>query len=191
MKIGLFFGSFNPVHIGHLIIANHFLEFTELEQIWFVVSPQNPLKSEDSLVNADIRLKMVKVAIAVNKRFRVCDAEFSLSQPSYTINTLRHLKSEHPWYDFFIIMGSDSFAGIRKWKDYKSILSSYPIYIYQRRDFPVKDIALLDKVTVFDFPYIDISATYIRKLLEEGKSVQFLVPEKILAFLKRETEYKC
>src|ERR1051325_2345965 len=155
MKVGLFFGSFNPIHVGHLIIANHFLEFSELDEVWFVVSPQNPLKQEDSLLNSELRLKMVKAAVSANKRMRVCDVEFKLERPSYTINTLAHLQSKYRWHDFFIIMGSDSFAHIHEWKDYDAILSAYPLYIYQRRNFPVDNPAAYDKVTVFDFPFLD------------------------------------
>jgi len=178
MKVGLFFGSFNPVHVGHLIIANHFLEFSELQEVWFVVSPHNPLKEEKSLLHEDLRLKMVKAAVSGNGKLSACDVEFDLPRPSYTINTLNYLKSKHPWYDFYIIMGSDSFNGIKKWKDYKSILSNFPVYIYKRREFPVQSIIKYATTHSFDFPFLDISATYIRDLIKNKKSVQFLVPEK-------------
>lgn len=184
MKVGLFLGSFNPIHTGHLIIANHFVEFTGLKQVWFVVSPKNPLKNSRVLLDAELRLRMVKAAIAANKHFKVCDAEFHLPKPSYTIDTLRHLKTEYPQHTFIIIMGSDSYADIIHWKDYKTILSAYPIYIYKRRDYPVRN-PLLGKAREFNFPFIDISATYIRRLIKKGKSVQFLVPEKALAILRQ------
>ncbi|HXH18646.1 MAG TPA: nicotinate (nicotinamide) nucleotide adenylyltransferase [Chitinophagales bacterium] len=185
MTVGLFFGSFNPIHTGHLIIANHFLEFTDINQVWFVVSPKNPLKEKKSLLDADLRLKIVEESVKSNKNFKACDIEFELPGPSYTINTLRHLKKKYPWHDFIILMGSDSFAGITKWKDYKSILSFCPIYIYKRRDYPLKNTGKFGNIKVFDFPFIDISATYIRNLLKNGKSVQYLVPDKTLKYLKK------
>ncbi len=184
MNIGLLFGSFNPVHIGHLIIANHFVEFTDVEEVWFVVSPHNPLKDKKSLLDATTRLKMVDAAVSGNPRFKVCDVEFNLSEPSYTINTLQYLKKKYLWQDFIIIMGSDSFAGITKWRDYKSILSTYPAYIYKRHDFPIKNTATFDKVSIFDFPFIDISSTYVRELMKKGNSIQYLVPDKSLKILK-------
>jgi len=182
VKVGLFFGSFNPIHIGHLIIANHFVEFTDLEEVWFIVSPHNPLKDEGKLFDAKLRLKLVEAAISSNKRFRVSDVEFHLTKPSYTIHTLRHLQKKNPWYDFVIIMGSDSYTSIRDWKEYKSLLNDYETYLYKRRDFPVKLLPYGD-TTVFDFPFIDISATYIRDLLKKGKSVQYLVPERVMKLL--------
>ena len=186
MKVGLFFGSFNPIHAGHLIVANHFLEFTELEEIWFVVSPRNPLKEEKSLLNESVRLQMVKAALSVNSRLNACDAEFDMPRPSYSINTLLFLKSKYPWYDFYIIMGSDSFNGIKKWKDYKSILKLCPVYIYKRKEFPIRNIPKEADAHFFNFPFLDISATYIRQLIKDKKSVQFLVPEKALKILDRE-----
>jgi len=185
MQVGLFFGSFNPIHIGHLIIANHFLEFSEVEEVWFVVSPHNPLKEEDSLLNAELRLEMVEAAVSVNNKMVSCDLEFNLPKPSYSINTLHLLKSKHPWHEFVIIMGSDTFNDIKKWKDYKSILNNYPVYLYERRDHAVRNTPNEARLTHFDFPLLDISATYIRELIKNKKSVQFLVPEKALKILDK------
>lgn len=188
MQVGLFFGSFNPVHIGHLIIANHFLEFSETEEVWFVVSPHNPLKEEDSLLDASLRLEMVEAAVSANEKLSACDAEFSLPTPSYSINTLQHLKKKHPWHDFVILMGSDTFNDIRKWKDYKTLLTNYPVYVYERRDHPVRNPPNEARVTYFDFPFLDISATYIRKLMADKKSVQFMVPEKALKLMEKKSK---
>lgn len=186
MKTGLFFGSFNPIHVGHLIIANHFLEFTDLDTIWFIVSPHNPLKDKNSLLPADTRLKMVRAAIKDNKRFEASDVEFYLPQPSYTIDTLRFLRKKYPWMDFVLLMGSDSYASLADWKEYYNIIADYPIYIYQRRDLPVKKKSTEKEknIHLFEFPYLDISATYIRGLMEQGKSVRYLVPDKALKFFR-------
>jgi len=185
MKVGLYFGSFNPVHIGHLLIANHFVEFTDSEEVWFVVSPQNPLKKKDSLLDANLRLKMVEAAVAPCERLKASDIEFNLPQPSYTIDTLKFLKKKYPWYDLVVIMGSDTLEGIVEWKEYYDILSGFKLYVYMRRDFPAKTYKKEKNVTFFEFPYLDISATYVRDLLKKGKSVQFLVPDKVLKLLAK------
>lgn len=185
MKVGLFFGSFNPIHIGHLLVANHFVELSDIEEVWFVVSPQNPLKEKKSLIDAKTRLKMVQLAIKDNNAFQLCDIEFGLPKPSYTINTLKHLKTKYPWHDFVLLMGSDTYARIGEWKDSASILASNPVYIYQRRNSEIKPKKSDKNITVFDFPYLDISATYIRQLMQKGKSVKYLVPEKALKLLPR------
>lgn len=185
MKVGLYFGSFNPIHIGHLIIAHHFIEFTEVEKVWFVVSPQNPLKEKSALIDADKRLKMVEAAIKDNDHFEVSEVEFSLPQPSYTIDTMRFLKKKYPWMDFIILMGSDSYANIKEWKEYYNLIAENTIYIYQRRDKPItlRGTAKEKNILLFDFPYLDISATYVRSLMEKGKSLKYLVPEKSLKIL--------
>lgn len=185
MKAGLFFGSFNPIHIGHLLVASHFVELSDIEEVWFVVSPQNPLKEKKSLIDANTRLKMVEVAIKDNKSFQLSDIEFSLPKPSYTVNTLKHLKNKYPWLDFVLLMGSDTYAKISDWKDASTIVSENPIYIYKRRGSEIKLKKTDKNVRVFDFPYIDVSASYIRELMEKGKSVKYLVPEKALKILPR------
>ncbi len=186
MKVGLFFGSFNPIHIGHLIVANHFLEFSDLEEIWFVVSPQNPLKKDQSLLDANFRLKMVKAALNSNEKFKCCEVEFNLPTPSYTINTLTYLRKKYPWLDFTLIMGSDSIELFDEWMDYKDILTSFPIYVYPRREHPAKNWKTKKNVTFYDFPYLDISATYIRECLRQKKSVQYMVPDRVFAVLQKE-----
>lgn len=185
MKVGLFFGSFNPIHIGHLIIAHHFLELSDIEEVWFVVSPLNPLKDADSLLDAKLRLEMVEAAVSVNEKLSACDVEFNMPTPSYSIDTMQLLKKKHPWDDFVIIMGSDTFNDIRKWKDYKKLLTDYPVYLYERRDNPVRNTPNEARLSHFDFPFLDISGTYIREMIKNKKSVQFMVPEKALKILEK------
>lgn len=190
MKVGLFFGSFNPIHIGHLIIANHFIEFSDVEEVWFVVSPHNPLKQETTLLDADLRFEMVEAAVSVNDKLAACDVEFNMPKPSYSVSTLHYLKKKHPWHEFVIIMGSDTFNDIKKWRDYKSILTDYPVYLYERRDHPVHNTPHEARLAHFNFPLLDISSTYIRELIKNKKSVQFLVPEKALQILEKKKVYK-
>lgn len=178
MKIGLYFGSFNPVHIGHLIIANHILNETELDKIWFVVSPQNPLKQNNSLLNEYDRLHLLRTAIDDDPRMKVSDIEFYLPKPSYTINTLTYLQEKYPEQDFFLIMGSDSFQNIDKWKNYETIINTYKIFVYKRKGFDLKNNNG-EGIRLLDAPLLEISATNIRQLVKQGKSIRYMVPEKI------------
>jgi len=186
MKAGLFFGSFNPIHVGHLIVANHFIEFSDIEEVWFVVSPQNPFKEKGTLIDAKTRFKMVEAMTKDHPHFYASDAEFNLPTPSYTIDILKYFKKKFPWMNFVLLMGSDTYQSLKDWKDAYIILNDYTIYVYQRRDAEIKlkGTAKEKNVTLFDFPFVDISATYIRELLEKGKSVKYLVPEKALKILK-------
>ncbi len=184
-KIGLYFGSFNPIHIGHLIIANHFLEFSDLDEIWFVVSPHNPLKEKEELMNAELRLKMVEAAVSEHPKLKVSKVEFLLPQPSYTIYTLRHLQLKYPKHHFKLLIGSDSLKNIEQWKDYKKILSGFDIYVYKRRGYSLKDFSFKKNIKILKAPYIDISATYIRQLLKSKKSVKYLMPEKSRLILEK------
>ncbi len=178
MKIGLYFGSFNPIHIGHLIIAGHILNETSLQKIWFVVSPQNPFKHSTSLLNEYDRLHLVQKAIEPDIRLRAIDIEFSLPKPSYTIHTMAYLQEKYPSYEFSIIMGSDSFQNIHKWKNGEAILERYPILVYRRPGFEIEK-AGQPNVTILDAPLLDISATHIRELVRTGKSIKYLVPEAV------------
>jgi nicotinate-nucleotide adenylyltransferase len=189
MKIGLYFGSFNPVHVAHLIIANHILNETEIEKIWFVVSPQNPFKSESSLLNEYHRLHLVRLATEDDNRIKASDIEFNLPKPSYTSLTLAWLAEKHPEHNFHIIMGSDSFQNLPKWKNAESIIKNYPIYVYLRNGFPVTD-QLGAKVHLLDAPLLQISATLIRKWLREGKPVRYMVPDKVLDEIEKGGYYK-
>lgn len=177
MKIGLYFGSFNPIHHGHLIIASYMVNFTELQSVWFVVSPQNPFKESASLLNERHRKQLVDLAIEGDDHLKTCDIEFKLPRPSYTIDTLVHLKEKYPQHEFTIIMGSDSFQNIEKWKNASLLLREYPVLIYHREGFPVDSSLLTEKVKVVKAPLLQISGTLIRKLIKERKSIRYLVPE--------------
>ena len=168
MKIGLFFGSFNPIHTGHLIIANYILNETKLDKIWFVVSPVNPFKISADLLDERARLFLVKAAIHKDERIVASDVEFQLPKPSFTINSLLFLKDAHPDLEFSIIMGSDNFRDLNKWKDYEAIISNYKILIYLRTGFEVKNKFNAD-AEVLNAPILDISSTEIRKLIETRK----------------------
>ena len=176
MKIGLYFGSFNPIHVGHLIIANHILNETEIEKIWFVVSPQNPFKENKSLLNEYDRLHLVRLATQDDNRIKCSDIEFSLSKPSYTSNTMAFLSERYPEHKFSIIMGSDSYQNLNKWKNYETIIDNYDIYVYLRKDHAIKEV-IKENPIVLDAPLIEISASQIRENIKEGKSIRYLVPE--------------
>lgn len=178
MNVGLYFGSFNPIHIGHLIIANHILNETDLQKIWFVVSPQNPFKTSESLLNEYDRLHLVRKAVEDDNRLRAIDIEFSLPKPSYTVHTLAYLKEKNPSHEFSIIMGSDSFQNIGKWKNAEVIINNYPIIVYKRPGFEVNN-NLNAKLTVMHAPLLEISATHIRELIKKGKSIKYLVPSSV------------
>ena len=178
MKIGLYFGSFNPVHIGHLIIANHVAYNTELQQVWLVVSPQNPFKSSASLLNQNHRLHMIKSAIDGENKLRASNVEFKLPKPSYTVDTLAYLKEKHPGHQFSLIMGSDGFQNIEKWKNHEVILKDHPVYVYKRPGFEIADMpgAL---VILPSAPLLEISSTRIRNMIKERASIRFLVPDVV------------
>ncbi|GIV34993.1 MAG: putative nicotinate-nucleotide adenylyltransferase [Chitinophagales bacterium] len=185
MKTGLFFGSFNPIHTGHLIIAHHFSEFTDLNQIWFMVSPHNPLKKKSQLLDPSLRLELVKASIADNPKFICCSEEFHLPQPSYTIQTLNHLTNKYPDHNFVLIAGSDTLQTIKQWKQYKDILRNYTIYVYPRHGHTTLPRLKAKKIRLFNFPLLHISATYIRKCIKRGKSVKYLVPDPALHILQK------
>lgn len=178
MKVGLYFGSFNPIHIGHLIIANHILNESNLEKIWFIVSPLNPFKNSENLMNEYERFHLVQKAIENNVRFKASDIEFSLPRPSYTIHTLTYLKEKYPEHSFSLIMGSDGFQNLDKWKNAEVIIANYPVIIYRRPGFEVNNSAGAN-ITIMDAPLLEISSTHIRELIKSGKSVKYLVPASV------------
>lgn len=189
-KIGLFFGSFNPIHVGHLIIANFMATQSDLKEVWLVVSPQNPLKKKSSLANDYDRLNLVRLAIGNNPKLRASEVEFSLPKPSYTIDTLTHLRDKYSDKQFVLIMGGDNLATLHKWKNYELLLQDYEIYVYQRPSYDLGELAAHSNVKIFDAPLMQISASYIRKCLKAGKSVEYLVSEAVFEELERSGLYR-
>jgi nicotinate-nucleotide adenylyltransferase len=189
MKIGLYFGSFNPIHTGHLIIANHILNETDLEKIWFVVSPQNPFKTTAGLLNEYDRLHLIRVATEDDSRMKASDIEFNLPKPSYTVDTLAYLDEKYPEHEFSIIMGSDSFQNLHKWKNYEVIIKRCPLYIYARPGFEVVNTIQAD-LRIMDAPLLQISATQIRQLIKANKSVRYMVPQRVLDEIEKGGYYK-
>lgn len=189
MKIGLYFGSFNPIHVAHLIIANHVLNETDIEKIWFIVSPQNPLKQESSLLNEYHRLHLVRLATEDDNRIKASDIEFGLPKPSYTSATLVYLNEKYPEHQFCIIMGSDSFQNLDKWKNGEVIIKNYDVYVYKREGFDIvntKDA----RIHILDAPLLQLSATQIRKNIKEEKSIRYMVPDKVLDEIEKGGYYK-
>lgn len=182
-KIGLFFGSFNPVHIGHLIIANSMLSNTDLDEVWFVVSPQNPLKERKTLLPDRQRLEMVRQAIYDNYKMRACDVEFSLPKPSYTILTLAHLGEMYHDKQFCLIMGSDNLATFERWRNWDYILEHYHLYVYPRPGSDDCKLATHPHVTMVDVPMMGISSTYIREQIKQKHDVRYLLPEPVYQYL--------
>lgn len=189
MKVGLYFGSFNPIHNGHLIIANHVLQNTGMDAVWFIVSPQNPFKQNHTLLNEYHRLHLVQTAIEGETRMRAVDIEFKLPRPSYTIDTLTYLEEKYPEYEFSIIMGSDSLENIEKWKSGEVILKRYTICVYERLNYPTRHIEGTKIITI-KAPLIEISASLIRSNIKSGKSIRYLVPDSVMNEIERSGYYK-
>jgi nicotinate-nucleotide adenylyltransferase len=189
MKVGLFFGSFNPIHHGHLIIAQHFLNETDLKEIWLVVSPQNPFKPSQQLLNEYQRLHLVRLATEKTPQIKPVDIEFRLPRPSYTVDTLTYLKEKYPQHEFCIIMGSDSVQNLPNWKNASVIMDQYTIYAYNRPGFdiahsPVKHLILSEA------PLLMISSSYIRTQIQHGKSIRFLMPEEVMTEIEKSGYYR-
>ncbi|WKN41957.1 nicotinate (nicotinamide) nucleotide adenylyltransferase [Tunicatimonas pelagia] len=193
MKIGLFFGSFNPIHTGHLIVANVVRQQASLDQVWFVVSPQNPFKKQKALLNEVDRLRMVELAVEDNYDLRPCNAEFSMPKPSYTVNTLAYLNDRYPQHQFYLIAGSDVLTHLHRWKNAKEILSYTPILIYPRPNVAeekIKDeIRNHPNIKKVEAPLLDISATFIRRSIRGGLSVKYLVPDLVEEYIQSRKLY--
>jgi nicotinate-nucleotide adenylyltransferase len=182
MRIGLYFGSFNPIHVGHLIIGNQLAESGYVDEVWFVVSPQNPDKSSNSLLNERHRLQMVRLALENSRKLKTSSVEFNLPKPSYTINTIAYLEEKYPDYKFSILLGSDGFQNIDHWKNAELLKEKLHFFVYKRPGFELIKRTDLS-VTILETPLLDISSTYIRKRIKENKSIEFLVPDSVRTFI--------
>ena len=179
MKIGLFFGSFNPIHMGHLIIGNTMATHTDIEEVWYIISPQNPFKKNKSLLHEFDRLSMVEKAIADNPNLKASDIEFNLPRPSYTIDTLTVLAEKYPQHEFVLIMGEDNLVQFENWKNYDKILEFYKLYVYQRPNTAAHNFKNHPSVAFVEAPLLDISATYIRKSIKNKKPITYMVKEEV------------
>ncbi len=184
MKIGLFFGSFNPIHTGHLILAQTALNLTDLDRVWLVVSPQNPFKDKKNLLPEYDRFRMAELALEGNEHMLASNVEFSLPKPSYTIDTLTHLSERYKTYTFSLIMGADNLQHFHKWKNHEAILKYYQLYIYPRSQAEPGPLADHPHVRTFEAPMLDISATYIRETVRQKGSVRYMVPEAVFGYLE-------
>ncbi|MEI8047382.1 MAG: nicotinate (nicotinamide) nucleotide adenylyltransferase [Bacteroidota bacterium] len=189
-KTGLLFGSFNPVHIGHLMIAGYMYEFSDLDELWFVVSPLNPLKEKQSLLPDHHRLEMVNRAIENDTRFRSCNIEFKLPKPSYTIFTLAYLQEKYPNREFVIISGTDIFPTFHKWKNWERLLEFYKFYVYPRPGSQDHELTRHPSVTLFDAPMVEISASFIRTAIQEGKNMSYFLPDKTWKYIEEMHFYR-
>lgn len=189
MNIGLYFGSFNPVHTGHLIVANYILNETKIEKIWFIVSPQNPFKQSKTLLNEFDRLHLLRLAVQDDNRMKCSDIEFNLPKPSYTSSTMAFLSEKYPEHKFYIIMGSDSYQNLDKWKNFETLILNYPIYVYKRQGHEIEK-TFDNKTMILNAPIIQISASQIRELIKSGKSIRYLVPEIVREEIETRKFYK-
>ena len=192
-KIGLFFGSFNPIHIGHLILANYILENSDMNELWFVVSPQNPFKEKKSLLNDHNRLDMVELAIKNYPDMRASNIEFSLPTPSYTIDTLTYLKEKHPDYSFSLIMGQDNLGSLHKWKNAELLVENHHIIVYPRvseDDKKSSEYLKHENISLVKAPVIELSATEIRNMIKQGKNVRPMLPPEVFEYLDGSSFYK-
>ncbi|WP_040495760.1 nicotinate (nicotinamide) nucleotide adenylyltransferase [Fulvivirga imtechensis] len=179
MKVGLFFGSFNPIHIGHLIISNIMVETTDIDQVWFVVSPHNPFKKKNTLLHEFDRLDMVNTAIHDNYNMRATDVEFHMPRPSYTIDTLVYLSEKHPRHSFKLVIGEDNLKSFPKWKNHEKILEHYGLYVYPRPNAEPSEVSAHPNVKMVEAPMMDISATFIRNCIKNNQSIKYLVPQAV------------
>jgi len=191
-KIGLFFGSFNPIHIGHLILANYILENTDMQELWFVVSPQNPFKDKKSLLKDHNRLDMVQLAIKNYPKMRASNVEFSLPVPSYTIDTLTYLNEKYPDHSFSLIMGEDNLKSLHKWKNYELLLEKYHVIVYPRIFGEEKkdDYLQHENISLINAPIIELSATEIRNMIKSGKNTRPMLPPEVFEYLDGSSFYK-
>lgn len=194
MKVGLYFGTFNPIHIGHLVIANHMVQYTDLDEVWMVVTPHSPLKKKKGLLEDFHRLHLVNLAVAEYDYLRSSDIEFKLSQPNYTVNTMAHLHERYPKYEFALLMGEDNLESFPKWKNYEHLLEQYKLYVYPRIfDKTIDHLPLLEHPNVYmveNAPIMEISATFIRNAIKEGKNIQPLLDKEVWKYIDHNLFYK-
>ncbi len=191
MKIGIFSGSFNPIHVGHLILANYIVEYTDIEEVWLLVSPLNPLKSENDLSDKYVRLEMTTLALKGYPKIKASDFEFDLPKPSYTINTLDALKVKYPEHDFTLVIGADNWAIFESWHETDKILENYKLKIYPRLGFRIKiPDRLKQKVEALDSPIIEVSSTFIREGIEIGKNMRPFLTENVYDYIIEKGLYK-
>jgi len=192
MKIGLYFGSFNPIHVGHLIIANHLAEHSDLQQIWLVVTPHNPLKDKKSLLKDQQRLHLVRLAVENYPKLKASDVEFKLSQPNYTVNTLAYLQEKFPNYEFALVMGEDNLKSFHKWKNFEVIKENHEIYVYPRISSEVSEnqIKIDAQIHIINAPIVEITSTAIREGIKFKKNVRPLLPEKVWEYMEHNNLYK-
>jgi len=183
-KVGIFSGSFNPIHHGHVMLANYLVEFSDLDELWFVVTPQNPLKKKEDLLDDDERLKMVRLAVGDDPRFNVSDVEMHLPTPSYTINTLTSLSEQYPDCEFVFICGMDSLQNLKNWREYQKILDNYELLVFPREGYDGGDLINYPSVNIMKTPIIEVSSTFIRNCVSEGRDVRHFMPEKAFLYMK-------
>lgn len=191
MNIGIFSGSFNPIHIGHVILASYIAEYTETDEVWFLVSPQSPFKSEDKLSDQQLRFEMTEIALKNYTKFKASDFEFTMPKPSYTINTLRALNRKYPEHDFSLIIGADNWKLFENWKEYDKILEEFKLKVYPRLGSQITiSEKLKQKVQVLDSPIIEISSTFIREGIKESKNMKAFLPEGVYEYIIAKGLYK-
>ena len=192
MKVGLYFGTFNPIHVGHLIIANHLAENSDLDEIWMVVTPHNPLKKKAGLLEDYHRLHIIHLAADSYPKIKPSDIEFKLPQPNYTINTLIHLKEKYPKYEFSLIMGEDNLKSLKKWKNYEVIINDYQLYVYPRisEDIVPEEFVNHPNIHKVDAPIVELSSTFIRNSIKEGKNIRPMIDTKVWEYIDHNLFYK-
>lgn len=191
MKIGLFFGTYNPIHVGHMVIANYMVEFTNLDKIWIIVTPHNPFKEKKSMLDDVHRLQLVKVAIDDDNRFKASDIEFKLPQPNYTIHTLTYLREQNPDDSFVLIMGADNLAHFHKWKNHEEILNNHEIFVYPRLEGEVpEELINHEKITLYDAPIMKVSSSFIRNSIAKKRDVRHYMPKDVWEYVDEMNFYK-
>ncbi|NEW78337.1 MAG: nicotinate-nucleotide adenylyltransferase [Gelidibacter sp.] len=192
MKIGLFFGTFNPIHIGHMIIANYMVEFSDLDEVWFVITPRSPFKLKETLLSNHHRLAMANIAVENYPKLKTSDIEFNLPDPNYTTNTLIHMEEKFPNRQFCLLLGEDNLKGFQKWKNYESILKNYELYVYPRISKENVDSQFLNhaKIHRLNAPIVEISSTFIRKAIKDKKDISTMLPSNVWKYMDEMNFYK-